>query len=66
MKLYSLLQALEEEAKKIYIIIREGGLDESIQLFVPYKTMTAEEAAALKADALPVPTSLCLRHWCRN
>nr|GMD37886.1 CPXV051A protein [Ipomoea batatas] len=43
-----------------------GGLDESIQLFVPYKTMTAEEAAALKADALPVPTSLCLRHWCRN
>ncbi|XP_031096462.1 transcription factor HHO3-like isoform X2 [Ipomoea triloba] len=26
----------------------------SIQLFVPYKTMTAEEAAALKADALPV------------
>nr|GMD32834.1 myb family transcription factor EFM-like [Ipomoea batatas] len=51
LKLYSLLQALEEEAKK------NGGVDESIQLFVPYKTMAAEEAAAtLKADALPVLT----------
>nr|GMD31198.1 myb family transcription factor EFM-like [Ipomoea batatas] len=48
LKLYSLLQALEEEAKKIYIIRREGGVDESIQLFVPYKTMTAKEEAALK------------------
>nr|GMC93404.1 myb family transcription factor EFM-like [Ipomoea batatas] len=34
---------------------RLGCVNQSIQLFVPYKTMTGEEAAALKADALPVP-----------
>nr|GLL26485.1 myb family transcription factor EFM-like [Ipomoea trifida] len=35
---------------------KPGGVDESIQSFVPHTTMTAEEEAALKRDGLPVPS----------
>nr|GMC91477.1 myb family transcription factor EFM-like [Ipomoea batatas] len=35
---------------------KPGGVDGSIQSFVPHTTMTAEEEAALKRDGLPVPS----------